>query len=112
MSEKSNPLYTDTVVASGAIAARRFVKHDGAQAGNNEVAYGVARNAAADAEAVAVDVEGVIPVEAGGAIAIGAEVQANADGKAVTLGAGVSNGRAVEASAADGDIIRVHLHAQ
>lgn len=112
MSERSNPLYTDTIRASGAITGGRFVKHDGAQAVLNEAAYGVARHDAADTEPVAIDVEGIIPVEAGGVIALGAEVQSNANGKAVTLAAGVSLGRAVEAAAADGDFIRVHLHAQ
>lgn len=109
MSERSSPLYTDTVRASGAVTGRRFVKHDGAQAVLNAEAYGVARHDVADTEPVAIDVIGVVPVEAGGVIALGAEVQADASGKAIALAAGVSLGRAVEASTADGDIVRIHL---
>ena len=46
-------------------------------------------------------------VEAGGAIAAGAQVEAGADGKAVVLDAGASNGFALDAALADGDLIRI-----
>lgn len=50
---------------------------------------------------------GVILVEAGAAIAAGAEVESDANGKAITKAAGVANGIAWDAAAAAGDLIRV-----
>lgn len=65
---------------------------------------------AADTEAgsvAPVDVLGICLVIAGGAVAAGAEVQADALGRAVTLAEGKSNGTALDAAAAVGDIIRI-----
>ncbi len=105
-------LCTDTVKASGAIKGQHFVKHDGAQAGNNEAAYGVARHDAAAGEAVAIDTHGVVPVTAGAAITLGAAVQSDAEGRAIpATDAGVALGRAAEAASASGDLIRIHLNA-
>lgn len=65
---------------------------------------------AADTEAgnvAPVDVLGICLVTAGAAIASGAEVESNVDGHAVTLAAGKSNGFAMDAAAAAGDVIRI-----
>ena len=53
------------------------------------------------------NVMGVILVEAGAAIAAGAEVESDANGKAITKAAGVVNGVAWDAAAAAGDLIRI-----
>ena len=111
MSHRSHPICTDTLKASGAITAHRFVQHEGTQAENNEAAYGVARHAVTAGEAVAVDIEGVVPVEAGGTITLGAAVQSDAQGRAIAkTDAGVALGRALESARASGELIRVHLH--
>jgi len=112
MSNRSHPICTDTVKAAGGISAHRFVKHDGAQAANDDAAYGVARHAVATGELVAVDNHGVVPVEAGAAVSLGAAIQSDANGRAIALtDDGVALGRAVEAASAAGEFIRVHLNA-
>ncbi len=70
-------------------------------------ALGVAEyDADADTPAPA-NVLGVILVEAGAALAAGAEVQSDADGRAITKAAGVGNGFALDAAVAAGDVIRI-----
>ncbi|MFZ1326222.1 MAG: capsid cement protein [Candidatus Contendobacter sp.] len=77
-----------TCIATAPIAARRFVSALGTQATPASGAIGVSRTAAAEGEAVPVDLLGVIPVEAGAAVDIGASVAADADGRAIE-GAGL-----------------------
>jgi len=100
-----------TVEAAGALTAHRFVGANLSQAGAGANAYGVARTDAAIGESVAVDVLGTAIVEAGAAIAAGAEVEVNASGKAVTQSAGVAVGRLApgESAQADGDLVEVIL---
>ncbi|MDD2105703.1 capsid cement protein [Pseudomonas asiatica] len=65
---------------------------------------------AADTEAgnaAPVDVLGICLVTAGAPIALGAEVESDASGRAVTLATGKSNGIAMDAAAAAGDVIRI-----
>ncbi|POG06593.1 DUF2190 domain-containing protein [Pseudomonas putida] len=65
---------------------------------------------AADTEAdnaAPVDVLGICLVTAGAAITAGAEVESDANGQAVTLAAGKSNGIAMDAATAAGDVIRI-----
>jgi Uncharacterized conserved protein (DUF2190) len=54
-----------------------------------------------------INVTGLLLVQAGGAINAGAEVQSNEIGQAITLGAGKSNGFAVDAAVQAGDLIRI-----
>lgn len=99
-----------SIAALGADLTRfRFVGFDGAVCGAAAKALGVANADTAVGNQAPVGVEGIALVEAGAAIAVGAEVESNALGKAITLAAGTSNGRALDAAAADGDIIRVLL---
>ena len=58
-------------------------------------------------EQASVATHGEILVEAGAAIAVGAEVESDASGRAVTKTTGVAFGVARDAAAAAGDIIRV-----
>lgn len=106
---QSDPIQTTTIVSSGANTARRFVKWDGTQAAAAGNAAGVTRSDAADGEAMPVDTLGTTVVEAGGAIAVDARIEVGATGKAVTLAAGKAVAVAVEAAAADGDMIEVFL---
>jgi hypothetical protein len=70
-------------------------------------AVGIAETDADPGEQASVTVLGVLIVEAGGAIAAGAEIQSDADGRAITKAAGIGNGYALDAAVAAGDIIRV-----
>jgi len=71
-------------------------------------ALGVFGDSAEAGDDVAVDL-GIIPVEAGGAITAGAEVQAGTNGKVITKSAGIVVGRAIDTATADGDIIRIKI---
>ena len=81
----------------------------GAPSGAGANALGVARYDAAAGEDVAVDALGTTEVEAGAAVAAGALVQADADGRAITRAAGVAVGRAMGAAAGAGSVVQVFL---
>jgi hypothetical protein len=93
--------------ASAAVTGGRFVKisatveaTDGnpvvAHAGAGEKVFGVAMHDAAIGAFVTVARPGdVMPVTSGAAVAAGAEVQSDANGKAITLAAGKSAGIAI-----------------
>lgn len=82
-----------------------------AHAGAGEKALGVSTYDAADGEKVPV-ARGhkVFPVEAGGAVAAGAEVQSDATGRAITLAAGKSHGICLNAPSAAGQTAIVALN--
>lgn len=106
------PILTLSIVAAGAIAARRFVGFDKTQiAVAGRAAMGVADFAATVAgKQVAVDVLGTSTVETGGVYADGALIKADAQGRAVDqAGAGAVLGRALEASTAAGQFREVLL---
>lgn len=100
-------LLTLTVPAAAALTPKRFVDVTGNMASAGERSIGVA-NASYDAgEMAGVATHGAILVEAGAAIAAGAEVESDASGRAITKNTGVSNGVALDAAGAAGDVIRV-----
>jgi len=110
MPRQSTPLLTLTIAASGAIVANRFVTPVNDQAVADENTLGVSRTAAADTESVSIDVLGTTVVEAGAAVAAGATLKSDANGKAITWAAsGAKVAIALEAAAADGDFIEVLL---
>ena len=75
-----------------------------ATAGGLSIGVAVA-DAPADAKVAVIRGRGtVLPVVAGGVIALGAEVEVGADGKAVTLTTGKARGRAWTAGVANGDV--------
>ena len=103
---------TITITATGAIAPARFVTAAGAQAAAGANAIGVARTGGAAGDAIPVDVLGVVEVEAGGPVAAGDAVEADAQGRAITQAPTSTNprlGRALTAAAAAGERIRVML---
>lgn len=106
--------------ANEALTKQRFVKLAGDEAVDmadtaGEVVIGVTRvsataDEATDGKVVAVDVLGNPWVEAGAAITRGAKVMTNAAGKAIAATAtNVPVGIAMQAAAADGDLITVLL---
>lgn len=101
------PVLTTSVVALVDLPRFLFAGFNGGLCAAGAKAYGTV---AADTEADSVapiNVLGICLVTAGGAIAAGAEVQSDANGKAITKAAGVGNGYAVDAATADGDVIRI-----
>lgn len=100
-------LLATTVAASGALVAQRLVAFTGAQAIATDAAMGVANANYDNGEQAGVATHGELLVEAGAAIAVGAQVQPDASGRAITLAAGVAFGRARDAATAAGDFIRV-----
>ena len=109
--------FTKTFHAGGAVIKRRFVKFDGSgdvvqASASADLLIGVSDTAGDVASGDRIDVLMSIQpeIEAGAAIAAGAPVTSNADGKAVTAAAGqIAGGFAVESADADGDIITIHI---
>lgn len=83
-------------------------------AGANEEAIGILQNTPTAGKAASVRLAGTSKVKASAAIAKGAAVVAAANGKVVTAGVQPQNilGLALEAAAADGDIIEMVLRPQ
>lgn len=100
-----------TVVAAAALTAERFVTLQGAVPAAGVGNVGVARTDAASGDAVTVDVAGRTTVIAGAAVAVGALVETNNAGKAITRTTGIALGRALTAAAADNDPLVVLLGA-
>lgn len=89
-----------TVTATAALTAGRGVTTAGALPAAGGAIAGFARTDAAVGDNVAVDVLGVAEVETGGAIAAGAAVEVDAQGRVVTAGAGQKVGRMAPLQAA------------
>lgn len=90
-----------TAVATAAITARQLVGFDGAPAGDSGLVKGMAQNAAAIGDAVAVTMIGISDMTAGAVIAAGDEVRSDATGLPVPLGVGNNPfGRALTAAQA------------
>jgi hypothetical protein len=100
-------LMATTLAATSALARFRFVNFAGATANATDAALGVPVTAFDSGEQASVATHGEMLVEAGAAIAVGAQVQSDATGRAITLAAGVAAGRARDAATAAGDLIRV-----
>ncbi len=96
-----------TIAAAAALTRFRFVDFTGNVASAGERALGVPSTDFDAGEQASVATHGEILVEAGAAIAVGAEVESDASGRAVTKTTGVAFGVARDAAAAAGDITRV-----
>jgi len=96
-----------TIAAAAALARFRFVDFTGNPAGAGERALGVANTDYAQGEQAGVATHGEILVEAGAAVAVGAEVESDGSGRAITKTTGVAFGVARDEALAAGDIIRV-----
>lgn len=108
MKQTHNSVLVISMTAMAALAhPRRFVGLDGTPCAAGAKAAGTNIFAADAGEQTPVDVLGVIPVEAGAAIAAGVQVQSDADGRAVALSDGVGNGWTLDAATGPGDIIRI-----
>ena len=99
---------TTTIKATGAVVANRFVTYAGVQAKADEKIYGVSPVDAEAGNFMPVEIIGIALVEAGGALAAGDEVSADAQGCAVKAGSGKVAGTVCSAAAA-GELVRVFL---
>ena len=102
-----NIVLTIGILAIAALTRLRFIGFDGGVASAAGAAVGICEADSDAGEMAPVNTHGALLVEAGGAIAVGVEVEVGADGKAVTLASGIAQGRALDAAAADGDLIRI-----
>lgn len=100
-------LLATTVLAAAALSRFRMVNFAGAPAVVDDAVLGVANTSYAMGEQAGVATHGEILVEAGGVIPVGAQVEPDAQGRAVVLTTGKPWGNARDAAAAAGDIIRV-----
>ena len=96
-----------TISAAADLSRFRFVDYSGNVAGAGERVLGVPTTDFSAGEQASVATHGEVLVEAGAAIAAGAEVESDANGHAVTKTTGVGFGVARDAASAAGDIIRV-----
>lgn len=102
-----HPILTISMTALADLARNRFVGADGDVCAAAAAAVGTAEFDVAAGEQASVNAQGLIIVQAAGAIAVGDQVESDANGKAVTLSAGIANGLALDAASADGDLIRI-----
>lgn len=104
-----NPVLTTTLTAaSAAVFGQRFVGFDGAPAGLNGLAKGVALHDANVGEDYPCDVLGETVVEAGGPVSALDLLSADADSRAVAGGTKPC-ARALESATASGELIRILL---
>ncbi|MBS0401104.1 MAG: DUF2190 family protein [Proteobacteria bacterium] len=96
-----------TMLATAQLTRQRFVNFAGSPANATDPALGVANANYDPGEQAGVSTHGLVLVEAGAAVAQGAQVQSDVTGRAITLAAGVAAGRAVDAATAAGEFIRV-----
>lgn len=100
-------ILTASVIALANLTARRFVGFDGGVCAAGAKALGVVE-VDTDADNVApANVLGIVLVEAGAAIAAEADVESDADGRAITKTTGAANGTALDAATAAGEMIRI-----
>jgi hypothetical protein len=98
-----------SVIATAALTQFRGVTAAGAVPAAAAASLGFAQNGGAIGDAVPVVVLGTAIAEAGAAIAVGALIEIDATGRAITRSAGAIVGRALTAAAAAGDQVEVFL---
>lgn len=96
-----------TVLAAAALARYRLVDFAGAPAASGVRVLGTPQAEFDAGDWAGIAVRGELLVEAGGAVVVGAEVESDATGRAVTKTTGIAFGVARDAATAAGDLIRV-----
>jgi hypothetical protein len=107
MQRLENIILIGTALATSAIVKNRFIGYTDATPAAGAACKGVAEDNAAIGETVGVKARGWLLVEAGAAVAVGAKVQTDNLGRAITLAGGEVEGRALDAATAAGQLIRV-----
>lgn len=109
MSSSGIQCLNETIIAASTIGANRFIGFDGNYPAAGEGAFGIAHFDAILDEPVTATTLGTCSVYAGGAIAVGAEVEIGTTGKIIAKAVGVTVGRARTESTGDGDLIEVFI---
>lgn len=112
MSSGNYSVFTQTVVAAGALVASRFITQAGAYPAAGAAAFGVTRTSAAAAgDLVPVDVLGTAIVETGAAVTKDVALMVDATGRVVPLTVGSKSpvAKSMEAAGAAGAFIEVLL---
>ena len=86
-----------------------FIGFDGNTCGNGSKALGVLNANSALNEQAPVTTSGIALVLSGAAVALGAKLQSNASGKAITFSSGEANGYALDVASGADELIRVKL---
>jgi hypothetical protein len=107
MSQQNIPILSLSVKATATVAARRFATVGGAQAGAGANALGVSRFSGVTGDMLTLDALGTSIVEAGAAFAVGAALQSDANGCAITKDTGATLARALQAAVQAGDFVEV-----
>lgn len=103
------PILESSILAAEALTPKLFVDHDGNICAAGEKSRGICQVSTDAGDMAGIGVIGEFIVTAGGAVAIGDQVESDASGRAITQSAGEVNGRALTAAAAAGDeIVIVH----
>lgn len=100
-------LLTTSIMAAVALSRMRLVGFDGGVCTAGAKALGTCEATTSAGEQAPVNMTGALLVEAGGPIAVGKEVESDANGCVVIKNTGISNGWAMDAATAAGDLIRV-----
>lgn len=103
-----NPGVVVSIQSTADLTKFRFVGFDGSHCGNGAKALGVTEVDYKNGEVVGLITTGIALVEAGGNVSVGAKLQSDANGKAITYASGEVNGYSLD-SGASGDLIRVKL---
>ncbi len=100
-------LLTTSILATAALSRMRLVGFNGGVCASGAKALGTCEATTSVGEQAPVNMAGALLVEAAGPITVGAEVESDANGCAVAKTTGISNGWAMDAATAAGDVIRV-----
>ena len=105
------PILITSILAGVDLSASKnlFIGFDGRICGSGAKALGVLNADTNVNEQAPVTCAGIALVFSGAAISLGAKVQSNADGKAITFALGEFNGFALDASVGADELIRVLL---
>ncbi len=98
---------TMSITAAAVLNRLTFVGLDGNPCAVGAKALGTVEADANAGDQTPVNLTGSLLITAGGAIAVGAEVQSDANANAVTLTTGIGNGWALDAAVQAGDVIRI-----
>lgn len=104
-----------TLIAGADLSAKQyhFVKVSAPKtvvaSGDGETSIGVLQDKPKDTEACVVGVSGVTRIVAGGAITAGADVQSDANGRAITKAAGIKRGVALETVTTAGEQLSIFI---
>ena len=105
------PILITSIIAGADLSASKnlFIGFDGRICGNGSKALGVLNADTNINEQAPVACVGIALVFSGAAVSLGAKVQSNAAGKAITFALGEFNGFALDASLGADELIRVKL---